>query len=130
MNDWAGEKLAKWGMWSSKREAGVAGYPQISPTFRVEASSGYRNVDVIEPDILAVDRIVSGLMRDDPRLFVVAVCFYVFCQDSLTIAHRLSCSRSTFYVLLDMLKSRIVKDFYWNCKKIQKKSLAKNRTKM
>lgn len=128
MSDWANEKLRKWGEWSAKRESGVIGYPKASPTFRVEASSGCGKNDMVDPDIMTVDRIVSGLQHDEPRLFVVAVCWYVFCHDSLTIANRLRCARSTFYVLLDALKARVHAGFGGACGKISN-SCSKNACK-
>ena len=111
MHDWAEEQLKRWGEYSANRDAGVMGYPGVSPTFRVEASGcGTGPVDLVDTVILRIDRIIAGMGNDRPDLFIVAICWYVFGESASKIASRCRCCRDTVYSRVNTIRDIVRHD--------------------
>lgn len=109
MSDWIEEKMKKWGEYSAGREIGVLGYPRMSPTFRIEASGGSGNVDMVDADILRIDSLMGGFKETKPDWYFVGCHWYVFNEPVSTIARKCSCHRDTVYARINALKAAMDK---------------------
>lgn len=109
MSDWVEEKMKRWGEFSAGREIGAIGYPRMSPTFRVEASGGSGNVDIVDVDILRIDMLMAHFREAKPEWYFVGRHWYVFNEPVSTIARKSSCHRDTVYSRINALKAAVDK---------------------
>lgn len=100
--EWVKPMLVKWGEWraGSGRGFGGGSYPAYD-LVHIHGTSG--GVDMLDGEILQIDRILAGIKLAKPELYAAAYEIYAEGSSHQTAAGRLRCHRDTVYARINAL---------------------------
>lgn len=102
--------MIKWGRWAAQSSGrgvnGLAAYPAYN---LVHIRSNASGVDLVDAEVLQIDKVMHELRKKKSELWDVGYCVYVLDMGYSEVAGKLGCHRNTITSRLNMVHIAVEK---------------------